>query len=133
MGVGEDGIYRGDVSAIQHRISHSKNVIAYARSSRIIRIRVQPELLVYMGRERDHVIVDNKYCSCMSFILSIGSGELKGCKHMAALAIAGERGWVVDASSMVDAESVSRIVWEVLTGEFTMTLRRILHKNNVTI
>ncbi|MEB3779533.1 MAG: hypothetical protein GSR85_04800 [Desulfurococcales archaeon] len=132
MSVGEDGIYDIDASKIHSTVKMDKTATVKARSSRIIRISADPDIVVFLGRERDHVLIDSHYCSCTAFTISTGSGELKGCSHIGALEVAVREGLILDISSSISKGEMDRVIWEVLTGEFTMTLRRILHKKHTT-
>ena len=96
---------------------------ALASSGRFIVISGRPEILVYLGETEDHVIVDRSYCSCRGFMIRLGRPEGSGCSHVLAVRMGLRRVRRVDVGGMV-----GRIVWEVLTGGYTKTLRERIVK-----
>ncbi len=83
-----------------------------------------PEIIVYLGSGSDYLIVARRYCSCEAFIRGLARGA-PGCKHVygARMAVRAGRVRVLEPGPGV----VGRIVWEVLTGGLTGTLRKLLY------
>jgi len=80
--------------------------------------------VVYLGGERDHVIVGGVFCSCEGFARRAPRG-LGGCTHVFAYREAARSGRLARAE--LSPGEVVRVVWEVLTGGLTKTLRQKLY------
>lgn len=97
---------------------------AIAASGRLVRVSRRPEIIVYLGFTGDYVIVDGRYCSCPGFSRRLSRpGGGVGCSHVLAARMPGRR--VREAE--VGRGELARIVWQVLTGGFTLDLRRRLY------
>ncbi len=107
---------------VPRRLADKARFVAF--SMRLVRISVNPPVYVYLGENGDHVLVDSSYCSCDGFLRRIGGGLVEGCSHVYAVRLAEEAGRVRRA--ILSPEEASLVVWEVLTGGLTRTLRRKL-------
>ncbi len=94
-----------------------------ASSGRFIVISSRPEIIVYLGEMEDHVVVDRSYCSCRGFMMRLGRPGGSGCSHVLAVRMGLRRVRSVNVGGLV-----GRIVWEVLTGGYTRTLRELIVK-----
>ena len=107
-------------------ISDPSRVAAASRSGRFILVRRNPEIYIYLGEDGDYIIVDGVYCSCNGFMSRIGRArDSVGCTHVLAARRGVER--IHDFSWIGDGVLV-RIIWEVLTGGLTHSLREIIYR-----
>ena len=102
-------------------------VRSLAYSGRIVRISRRPAIYVYLGSGRDHVIVGGIYCSCEGFTRR--AQRLEGCTHVFAVRLAASEGRI--ASVELPPRLAARIVWEVLTGGLTRTLRETIYRRGL--
>ena len=86
-------------------------------------VSTRPLIAVYLGETGDHVVVEGYYCSCEGFMRRLARGEL-GCTHVYALREAVDKGRVTLLEKPPGV--VARIVWEILTGGRSKTLRLAL-------
>ena len=93
---------------------------------RLVRLSSAPEIWVYLGSSRDYVIVDSRYCSCPSFVMSLSRGEEPGCKHLEGLPLVRSSGKYKDLSGSLGERDVEEIVMEILVVGFSRKLREIL-------
>ena len=102
---------------------HEKIGAAVAEK-RYHRILSRPEVWVYMGRERDYVLVPRLLCSCPDFMINVvARRRSKPCYHLVGLEKA-----VIQGSYMaldLSFEDALRIIYEVLDSGFSPTLRRL--------
>jgi len=82
---------------------------------------------VYMGRERDYVLIPYIYCSCMDYLVRTVFLKTRSyCKHQLGLLVAIRRG--LFKTTAVTLEDLYTIVDEVIERGFSVTLRRKLYK-----
>jgi len=108
--------------SVPKRLADKARFVAF--SMRLVKISVNPPVYVYLGENGDHVLVDSAYCSCDGFLRRISDGLVEGCSHVYAVRLAEETGRV--RLAILSPEEVGLVVWEVLTGGLTRTLRRKL-------
>lgn len=85
------------------------------------------DLWVYMGPQRDYVVIPGTYCSCMDFTIRvISQGVSPYCKHLLALEVARTRGKYREVR-VSETEAV-KVIGEALSRGFSKTLREILYK-----
>jgi len=77
---------------------------------------------VYMGRERDYILIPYIYCSCMDYL--VRTVFLK--KHQLGLLVAIKKG--LFKTITVTLEELYTIIDEILEKGFSITLRRKLYK-----
>ncbi|MCS7107357.1 MAG: hypothetical protein NZ902_04555 [Acidilobaceae archaeon] len=90
-----------------------------AIARRLVAIDLEKGFWAYVGRERDHFLIEGLYCSCSSFALSLT--KRAGCEHLSALRVAKRSGAVRELK--VDVASV---VWEIVSVGLSPTLRKAL-------
>ncbi|MEN2999329.1 MAG: hypothetical protein ABDH61_01975 [Acidilobaceae archaeon] len=90
---------------------------------RLVAIDLERGLWAYVGRERDHFLIEGLYCSCSSFAFSLT--RRAGCEHLSALKLA-RSGKVREVK--VDAATV---IWEVVSVGLSPTLRKALLEQQV--
>ncbi|MCE4601927.1 MAG: SWIM zinc finger family protein [Desulfurococcales archaeon] len=101
-----------------------KRAKSIALSGRLVMIHESPEILVYLGEREDYVIVDKRYCSCQGFLMRLAKPEDGvGCSHVKAARMSDRRVRVKN----LGPDEVETVVWEALTGGFTMSLRRKIY------
>ncbi|MCE4612566.1 MAG: metal-binding protein [Desulfurococcales archaeon] len=93
---------------------------------KLVKLSASPEIWVYVGASRDYVIVDSRYCSCPSFMMSLSRGEKPSCKHIEGLPLVMATGKYRDLSVSLDVRDVEEIVMEVLVVGFSRKLREIM-------
>ncbi len=107
----------------------SEDVLRRARyiafTKRIVLVWENPRIYVYVGEDSDHVLVDSHYCSCEGFARRLLQGSRVACSHVYAVRIAENTGRI-RRMVLEDPDELALIVWEVLTGGLSPTLRRKL-------
>jgi len=84
-------------------------------------------LWIYMGRERDYVLVPYTYCSCMDFLIRTVFLKIRAhCKHQLGLLVAMKKKLFKTLDVVIDDLYV--IINEILEKGFSPTLRRKLYK-----
>ncbi len=82
---------------------------------------------VYVGRERDYVLIPYIYCSCMDYLVRTVFLKTRSyCKHQLGLLVAIRRG--LFKTIAVTLEELYAIVDEIVERGFSATLRRKLYK-----
>ncbi len=118
----EEELSKGPPPELEQRIQYAAN------SGRFVLLWRDPLILVYLGENGDYVVVDGVYCSCEGFARRVSRRGVGGCSHVYAArrifdGSPGGKYRVVEAS----LDEVVLVVWEVLTGGLTHTLRKILY------
>ncbi|MCC6034333.1 MAG: hypothetical protein LM567_02395 [Desulfurococcaceae archaeon] len=82
---------------------------------------------VYMGRERDYILIPYIYCSCMDYLVRTVFLKTRSyCKHQLGLLVAIKKG--LFKTITVTLEELYTIIDEILEKGFSITLRRKLYK-----
>jgi len=82
---------------------------------------------VYMGRERDYILIPYIYCSCMDYLVRTVFLKTRSyCKHQLGLLVAIKKG--LFKTITVTLEELYTIIDEILEKSFSITLRRKLYK-----
>jgi predicted nucleic acid-binding Zn finger protein len=82
---------------------------------------------VYMGRERDYILIPYVYCSCMDYLVRTVFLKTRSyCKHQLGLLVAIKKG--LFKTITVTLEELYTIIDEILEKGFSITLRRKLYK-----
>ncbi len=99
--------------------------LAAANEGRIIRISVNPEIVIFVGEKQDYVIVPQNYCSCKDYLLNVViRRRRRSCYHILAYCIALRIGRVREIVTQ-EYGVKTLIVRETITLGKSPTLRKL--------
>lgn len=83
------------------------------------------ELYAFCGRERSYMMIPREFCGCKDFEMNVVLRGLRGaCYHLVALELAASRSRLRVIE--VDCDTLSAVALELLLGEDSPTLRRMV-------
>lgn len=87
-----------------------------------------PGIWIYVGVDRDYIVLPRVYCSCTSFSIEVIGGRRSFCKHLVYQLISeAQRSYRVIE---VDYETLHRVVKEIMDLNISTSLRRILYRGD---
>lgn len=110
----------------------SSRVLSEVYEYRYVKIHIvantmRKDIWVYMGRERDYLLVPGAYCSCKDFLLrTVINKTSKYCKHLLGLHVSMKMNKYLEVS--VDLERFLKISHEIIEKGFSIELRRALRQ-----
>lgn len=113
--------------------SSSSKVFSEVYGYRYVKINVRMDsalrdFWVYMGRERDYLLIPGVYCSCKDFLLrTVINKTSKYCKHLLGLHVSMKKGKYLEVE--IDVERFLRIVHEIIKKRFSLELRRSINRS----
>ena len=88
---------------------------------------VPREYWIFLGKDRDYILIPCMYCSCPDFTINVLSRRSKNfCYHLVALEIA--RRSSAYRELQVGAQEFKKIVLEVLIDGMSLTIRKLLYR-----
>jgi predicted nucleic acid-binding Zn finger protein len=103
-----------------------KKAVSSALSRRIHLIHKEPEIYFFLGEERDHILLREKFCNCMDFLLNVVIRKKRvSCYHLLALCISLEKGYIVERV-VEDKVLLMRVIREVIIDGKSRLMRKIL-------
>ncbi len=97
---------------------------------RVVKLRCRKnesfvELYAFCGKERSYMMIPRTFCGCKDFELNVVLRGLRGsCYHLVALELAASRGRLRIVE--VDCDTLGAVALELLLGEDSPTLRRVV-------
>jgi len=114
------------------QFSKHHKVIEAITARRFVRLVIDKdglinELWVFIGKERDYILIPCLYCSCPDFTINVLSkGVKKFCYHLVALEIARRSNAYKELE--VEPNDLVKIVLEIVINNFSSYLRRLLYR-----
>ncbi len=106
--------------------SSIKKALASARSGRLFLIWKRPEIMIFVGEERDHLLVPPVFCDCMDYLMNVVmKRQRKYCYHMLSACIAEKEG-LLREKVVSDTISVARTIIEIIEYGKALSFRKHL-------
>lgn len=121
-------------SVMKASINPPEKALEALRERRLVRLFCRrggelAELYVFYGKDRNYIMIPRTFCSCKDFELNVVSRRLRAtCYHLVSLELAISQNKV--RVMEVDCDTLENIFLELLLGEYSITLKRILQTGN---
>ena len=114
-------------------INSVKKAVSAAASKKVYKINDNPPIHLFLGEERDHILLPYTFCNCMDFLLnSIIRRKKEYCYHLLSYCIQNEKEGIkkIDLNNKY---SLIRIIKEVVEKGKSPLIRKVLSESKHNI